>query len=264
VDAVGHEGVHAPGRHVLGLAVGDDHQRNPGRTGRAIRFPARERGVVGPPPADHRPHRPDRAGEDRAVAVVVAERPLVDSFTTLAQRLLRSGPRRLHEPVQRHAHVVDHLAHRSAPRVVVGIVGDAARRSRSGQATPSANQTAREERRQIAVRPVKPTTLAGVVDGPVPVGSNGSEHGGARQGRGGRAAGAAAGVGRRTPRGAPGRAAAGAAGGAGGVGRPAGFGGAAGGGGVGRGPARRRPGQRADQRETAAPRARHRADRHPA
>src|SRR5215213_6082372 len=49
------------------------------------------------------------AGEDLAVALVPAEAPLVEPFAAFAQRLLQGSVGGLHEPVERHAHVEDHL-----------------------------------------------------------------------------------------------------------------------------------------------------------
>jgi hypothetical protein len=50
-------------------------------------------------------------GEDPAVALIVSERPLDQSQTPVAHRLLRPPVRGRHEPVQRQTDVEDHLAH---------------------------------------------------------------------------------------------------------------------------------------------------------
>ncbi len=69
-DPFGDEGVDAP----LGHVVGQDEDRDAGGAGRAVSAPPGDRVVVGAPSGDH---RTGTAREHLAVALVVAEGPLV-------------------------------------------------------------------------------------------------------------------------------------------------------------------------------------------
>ncbi|HET6658601.1 MAG TPA: hypothetical protein VFH16_01655 [Rubrobacter sp.] len=99
LDPVGHEGVHASLGHLFGPGVGDDEQRNPGRTRRAIRSPPRNRKVVGASTRDDRPYGVHALREELAVVLVLAEGPLVKSLAAVAQRFLGTDVGRCHVPV---------------------------------------------------------------------------------------------------------------------------------------------------------------------
>ena len=70
--------------------MGDDEQGEPGRAGGSVGAPKPDRIVAGAPPGDERPEALPRAGEDLAVALVLCEEPLVESFAAVTHRLLRT------------------------------------------------------------------------------------------------------------------------------------------------------------------------------
>jgi hypothetical protein len=85
LDAVGHEGVHTSLGHRLRLGMGDDEHRDPGRIRGAIRSPPCYGEIVGASARDDRPFGVDGLGEEMAVAVVLAEGPLVEALAVVAQ-----------------------------------------------------------------------------------------------------------------------------------------------------------------------------------
>src|SRR5215208_1184042 len=77
--------------------------------------PPRNREIIGASARDHRPYEVHGLGEELAVAVILAERPLMKSLAAVAHGFFGSDVGRCHKLIQGHADVEDHLGHWSLP-----------------------------------------------------------------------------------------------------------------------------------------------------
>jgi hypothetical protein len=75
----------------------------------------RDREIVGAPARDERPYEVHGLREELAVALVLAEGPLVEPLTAVAQGSFGTDVGRDYELAQGLANVEDHLGHRGLP-----------------------------------------------------------------------------------------------------------------------------------------------------
>jgi hypothetical protein len=74
-------------------------------------LPTTDRKVVGPSARDERPYEVNGLCEQFAVALVLAEGPIVESLAAVAHGFFGCDVGCGHEPIQRHADVEDHIGH---------------------------------------------------------------------------------------------------------------------------------------------------------